>query len=232
MTHPVYERNQLADKGIKALKQIAKDLGIVPAGNKVKIATWVNAIVEHQSSQVEKVEVQPEIVVEEVAQVEPPTEVEEAQEPEKPEAKIVNNGDACNPWVLISGESEVIRGGTYLQVANSGIGKKFNIVNVENQCNFDSLVIWNERGGGRIEEEAKIPKFKRLKITLVCSLGGNKLYAVNRDGLLVGYFTHADLFDLTMSVNSQQTINSLFADIHGDTGGNSVVSHKTLLATT
>ena len=243
MTHPVYNRHYLEGKGIKFLKQIASDLGIVPSGNKTKIATWVDAIVEHQSNQVEKVEPQPEILTEKIAQVEPlieceaevaTVEIEEAHEPEKPEAEIVNDGDACNPWVLMSGESEVIRGGTYLKVANSGISKKFNIINTENQCDFDSLANWSERGGGRVESKVVVKpfNFQRVKITLICSLGKNKLYAVNRDGLLVGYVTHADLFGLTMSVNSPQLVSSLFANCQSDTGAVSTLTHKTLLATT
>lgn len=238
MTHPVYERNQLAEQGIKALKQIAKDLGVVPSGNKVKIATWVDAIVEHQSSQVEKVEPQPEIIVEEVAQVEQPTDLEavevevatvDASEDEKPEAKIINDGDACSPWVLVSGESEVIRGGTYLQIA-----KKFSVVNTESQCDFESLATWCERGSSRIEPKTKVSQksFDRLKITPVCSLSKNKLYAVSRDGLLVGYVTHVDLFGLTMSVDSPQLVSSLFANCQCDTDADGALTHKTLLATT
>lgn len=56
MTHPIYTKERLANKSIKALKEIAGELGIAPEGDKRKFAAWENAIINHQSAQVEKVE--------------------------------------------------------------------------------------------------------------------------------------------------------------------------------
>lgn len=56
MTHPIYSAKYLIKKGINYCKQIAKELGVTPSGDKREIITWVDAIVEYQSSKVQKVE--------------------------------------------------------------------------------------------------------------------------------------------------------------------------------
>lgn len=56
MTHPIYSAKYLIKKGINYCKQIAKELGVTPSGDKREIITWVDAIIEHQSSKVQKVE--------------------------------------------------------------------------------------------------------------------------------------------------------------------------------
>jgi hypothetical protein len=57
MTHPKYTAKYLLKKGISYCKQIAKKLGIAPEGDKRQLFTWVEAIIEHQSTQVQKIEI-------------------------------------------------------------------------------------------------------------------------------------------------------------------------------
>ncbi|MFM6670533.1 MAG: hypothetical protein ACKPJO_10460 [Dolichospermum sp.] len=52
MSHPKYTAKYLLKKGISYCKQIAKELGISPNGDKRLVFTWVDAIVEHQAAQV------------------------------------------------------------------------------------------------------------------------------------------------------------------------------------
>ncbi|MFM6725504.1 MAG: hypothetical protein ACKPJF_13845, partial [Dolichospermum sp.] len=49
MTRPKYTAKYLFKKGISHCKQIAKELGINPEGDKRLVSTWVDAIVEHQA---------------------------------------------------------------------------------------------------------------------------------------------------------------------------------------
>ncbi|MFM6556222.1 MAG: hypothetical protein ACKPGL_13225 [Dolichospermum sp.] len=49
MTHPIYTAKYLLKKGISYCKQIAKELGISPNGDRRLIQSWVDEIVEHQS---------------------------------------------------------------------------------------------------------------------------------------------------------------------------------------
>ncbi|MFM6349121.1 MAG: hypothetical protein ACKPFK_28865, partial [Dolichospermum sp.] len=49
MSHPKYTAKYLLKKGISYCKQIAKELGINPEGDKRLVFTWVDAIVEHQA---------------------------------------------------------------------------------------------------------------------------------------------------------------------------------------
>jgi hypothetical protein len=57
MTHPVYNRQQLLNRGLLRVKKIASDLGVIPTGDKRLIQSWVNAIVGHQAAQVQKIEI-------------------------------------------------------------------------------------------------------------------------------------------------------------------------------
>ncbi|MFM6603300.1 MAG: hypothetical protein ACKPH3_04325, partial [Dolichospermum sp.] len=49
MSHPIYSRQQLLNRGLVKVKKIAADLGVIPAGDKRLIQSWVDEIVEHQS---------------------------------------------------------------------------------------------------------------------------------------------------------------------------------------
>ena len=57
MTHPVYSRQQLLNRGMVKVKSVAADLGVLPTGDKRLIQSWVDAIIEHQAAQIQEVEV-------------------------------------------------------------------------------------------------------------------------------------------------------------------------------
>ncbi|MFM6868990.1 MAG: hypothetical protein ACKPKQ_03170, partial [Dolichospermum sp.] len=56
MSHPIYSRQQLLNRGLVKVKKIAADLGVIPAGDKRLIQSWVEAIIQYQSTQVQEVE--------------------------------------------------------------------------------------------------------------------------------------------------------------------------------
>ncbi|MFM5995975.1 MAG: hypothetical protein ACKO9U_15615, partial [Dolichospermum sp.] len=49
MSHPIYSRQQLLNRGLVKVKKIAADLGVIPAGDRRLIQSWVDEIVEHQA---------------------------------------------------------------------------------------------------------------------------------------------------------------------------------------
>jgi hypothetical protein len=55
MTHPQYTQQALSRYTLPRLKRIAAELGVNPAGDKRAADTWVDAIISHQSAQVQKV---------------------------------------------------------------------------------------------------------------------------------------------------------------------------------
>ena len=57
MAHSIYSRQQLLNRGLVKVKKIAADLGVIPTGDKRLIQSWVDAIVEHQAAQVQKIEI-------------------------------------------------------------------------------------------------------------------------------------------------------------------------------
>ena len=56
MAHPIYSARILSAKGLIRLKQIAKQLGVVPSDRR-SIQSHVNAIVQHQANKLQKVQV-------------------------------------------------------------------------------------------------------------------------------------------------------------------------------
>lgn len=56
MTHPTYTQQALCRYNLPRLKRIAAELGITPTGDKRGADTWVNAIITHQSTQLQKVD--------------------------------------------------------------------------------------------------------------------------------------------------------------------------------
>ncbi|QLE45534.1 hypothetical protein FD723_35165 (plasmid) [Nostoc sp. C052] len=56
MTHPTYTQQALCRYNLPRLKRIAAELGITPTGDKRASETWVNAIITHQSTQLQKVD--------------------------------------------------------------------------------------------------------------------------------------------------------------------------------
>jgi hypothetical protein len=55
MTHPTYTQQALSRYNLPRLKRIATELGVTPNEDKRASDTWVNAIITHQSTQLQKV---------------------------------------------------------------------------------------------------------------------------------------------------------------------------------
>ncbi len=58
MTHPTYTQQALGRYTLPRLKRIAAELGVKPTGDKRAADTWINAIISHQSAQLQKVDEQ------------------------------------------------------------------------------------------------------------------------------------------------------------------------------
>ncbi|MDZ8140788.1 MAG: hypothetical protein RM049_36780 [Nostoc sp. DedQUE04] len=56
MTHPTYTQQALCRYNLPHLKRIAAELGVTPIGDKRAVDTWVNAIITHQSTRLQKVD--------------------------------------------------------------------------------------------------------------------------------------------------------------------------------
>ncbi len=56
MTHPTYTQQALSRYNLSRLKRIATELGVTPTGDRRATQTWVNAIITHQSTQLQKVD--------------------------------------------------------------------------------------------------------------------------------------------------------------------------------
>ncbi|BDI20468.1 hypothetical protein ANSO36C_62700 (plasmid) [Nostoc cf. commune SO-36] len=56
MTHPTYTQQALSRYNLPRLKRIATERGVTPTGDKRAADTWVNAIITHQSTQLQKVD--------------------------------------------------------------------------------------------------------------------------------------------------------------------------------
>ena len=177
MTHPVYNRQQLERMKRSQLWVICEEIGV---HRFAKIVDLVEAILEKMPQLVEAVAVE-----EIIAKAEP-----------KPEAKIINDDQDYEPWVLFSDGVEIVRGRTYLKVFNSPSAKNFEIINVDDQTCFNSLAVWEdvqlvieETSVEQDDEPAPTQNRKKgLSVAFVCNLDGEKLYAVNLDGVLIGYF--------------------------------------------
>jgi len=58
MTHPTYTQQALSRYTVPRLKRIATELGVTPTLDKRAADTWVNAIITHQSAQIQKLDEQ------------------------------------------------------------------------------------------------------------------------------------------------------------------------------
>ncbi len=58
MTHPTYTQQALSRYNLPRLKRIAAELGVTPTRDTRAAQTWVNAIITHQSTQLQKVDEQ------------------------------------------------------------------------------------------------------------------------------------------------------------------------------
>jgi hypothetical protein len=63
MAHPIYSSQQLLNRGMIKVKKVASDLGVLPTGDKRLIQNWIDAIIEHQSAQVQKIEIVEAVIV-------------------------------------------------------------------------------------------------------------------------------------------------------------------------
>ncbi|MEA5505951.1 hypothetical protein VB735_23100 [Halotia wernerae UHCC 0503] len=55
MTQPIHTKQSLANVKLPQLKTIAASLGVTPAGRKTEREAWINTIIEHQASKVQKI---------------------------------------------------------------------------------------------------------------------------------------------------------------------------------
>lgn len=103
MSHPIYSRQQLLNRGLVKVKKVAADMGVLPSGDKRLINNWVEAILAHQAKTVAKVE--------------------------QKSAVIEFDGDSyeglTQPYMVVSEGKTVHRAETYLQaerfVQNAGL---------------------------------------------------------------------------------------------------------------
>ncbi|MFW9259277.1 hypothetical protein [Nostoc sp. CALU 546] len=128
MTHPTYTQQALSRYNLPRLKRIAVELGVTPTGDKRAAQTWVNAIITHQFTQLQKVDnqalAQAELdnYIADQAQAiapEPLTIVEisfdhhEYYADDKLVASISHdNNHLTQPWVVMVNEKEVFRANT------------------------------------------------------------------------------------------------------------------------
>ncbi|MGJ5632977.1 hypothetical protein [Nostoc sp. CALU 1950] len=128
MTHPTYTQQALSRYSLPRLKRIAIELGVTPAGDKRAADTWVNAIIAHQSTQLQKVDNQA------LAQAELDNYIADQAQAVAPEplttkeisfydheiysgnhliATISHDDDLTQPWVVMVEGKEKFRANTY-----------------------------------------------------------------------------------------------------------------------
>lgn len=106
----------------------------------------------HRFAKLEKLyeailEKMPQPVNEEEVQVEA-----EAKAEGKLDAVIINDGDAHEPWVAKVNGVEVARDSIYLRFLN-WLKKRYNVINEYEQCDFNSLAIWDDESQEELEAE-------------------------------------------------------------------------------
>jgi len=106
MSHPIYSRQQLLNRGMVKVKKVAADMGVLPSGDKRLITSWVEAIIEHQSKTVAKVE--------------------------EKSAVIEFDGDSyeglTQPYMVVSEKKIIHRAETYLQAERFCLNAGFTLV--------------------------------------------------------------------------------------------------------
>ncbi|MBD2526462.1 hypothetical protein [Nostoc sp. FACHB-133] len=131
MTHVRYTQQALSRHNLPRLKRIAAELGVTPRGDKRAADTWVNAIITHQSTQLQKVDNQAAAQAEldnyiatqaQVVAPEPLTIVEisfdhhEYYADDKLVASITyDNNHLTQRWVVIVNDKEVFRANTVMR---------------------------------------------------------------------------------------------------------------------
>lgn len=139
MTHPIYSAKYLLRKGISYCKQVAKELGVTPEGDKRQLFTWVEAIVEYQSN------IQPI----EVEQVEATIDYDDSI-----------NGTVEGEYVVKVGGEIVHRTRTYMKAERFIICQGYELVSPQEiaQSEFEAEL------EAQVEEKEDAPERPRLQI--------------------------------------------------------------------
>ncbi|MDZ7970630.1 MAG: hypothetical protein RM368_37860 [Nostoc sp. DedSLP03] len=130
MSHPTYTQQALSRYTLPRLKRIATELGVTPTGDKRAADTWVNAIITHQSTQLQKVDNQA------LAQAELDKYIADQAQTVAPEtlriveisfsdheyyagnqliASISHDDNLTQPWVVMVNDKEVFRANTLMR---------------------------------------------------------------------------------------------------------------------
>ncbi|MBE9037194.1 hypothetical protein [aff. Roholtiella sp. LEGE 12411] len=117
MTHPTYTQQALSRYSLSKLKRIAAELGVTPTLDKRIADTWVNAILNHQSTQLHKVDEQA-IAPEELTPVEISFYDHEYYNGDKLVAAITYEDDLTQPWVVMVNGAEIHRANTWAKCHN------------------------------------------------------------------------------------------------------------------
>jgi hypothetical protein len=110
MTHPTYTQQALSCDNLLRLKTIAAHLGVTPTGDKRAADTWVNAIITHQFSQLQKTTTQ---ASEKLTTVEISFYDHEIYAGKSLVAAITHDDDLTQPWVVMTGGVEKFRANTW-----------------------------------------------------------------------------------------------------------------------
>ena len=260
MTHPVYSRQQLINMKRPQLWEICTQLGI---HRFAKIVDLVEAILEKMPQLVEAVE---EIIVQ--AESKPEAEIindDENYEPwvlisdgvvitrGKTYLQVFNSPDAKEFEIINIDNQTCFNSLAVWQEIQTVIEEK-NVnepATIETLAEFgvhtmDQEYIDPETSRPNIDEPVEVAvspqnKKKGLSVAFVCELNDETLYAVNFNGVLIGYICHRgggrrDFFASTMSANNQRTVISLSADRQydrvDDTDNASAVTLEKVLLTT
>jgi hypothetical protein len=128
MTHPTYTQQSLSRYNLPRLKRIAAELGVTPAGDKRAAETWINAILTHQTAQLQKIDEQTKaqaeldqyitaqaqaIAPEELITVEISFYDHEIYCGKELIASITYDNDLTQPWVVMVDDKEKFRANTW-----------------------------------------------------------------------------------------------------------------------
>jgi hypothetical protein len=170
MTYPIYTRQQLEVMKRPELWAVCDQLGI---HRFAKLEKLYEAILEKMPQSVNEEEVQVEA---------------EAKAEGKLDAVIINDGDAHEPWVAKVNGVEVARDSIYLRFLN-WLKKRYNVINEYEQCDFNSLAIWDE-------SQAEMEEF------IDCSFCGADELEQDLQDLIV----HSETSDTQEDINSPWVI--------------------------
>ncbi|WP_100903686.1 hypothetical protein [Nostoc flagelliforme] len=110
MTYPKYTQQALCRYNLPRLKRIATELGVTPTLDKRAAQTWVNAIITHQSTQIQKAQ---SIPPEKLTTVEISFYDHETYAAFKLIASITHDDNLTQPWVVMVNGVEQFRANTW-----------------------------------------------------------------------------------------------------------------------